>query len=422
MRYFCILLFILFIRQNVLDCSGFYAKTENKILVGINVDWKVPASQIHFFPPVNKNYGYLNFNIKGYFNDSYGDCGGINGKGLFYEWTDNLYAPDFSFHVNGTINYDGYVMDLIMTTCTTVAEAEKLIRTYNLMPFSYTHLLLGDRYGNSLIVERADNSNLSFIRSGKNYQVITNFLVAWVEDPLMKDFVGCYRYEYIDNMLRDNKDISLDLYRTILDGAANKGQVDPTIISIIYDLNNLNAYVYTNSNYEEAYKFSLIEEINKGKRSLDLPPLYSGIKGIYPVSNELVSSSSINLSWYGNADNYEILVSTDSQLSDNMSFITRGNNYQQAGLNASFILLLMLSFILIRKNKKIGMIGCFILMLAGCDKGLVNLPETISSTKHSKPVDGLLPNKTYYWKIIAAGKNGFTTESKVYNFLTSDFK
>ena len=422
MKYLYILIFALFIQHQLQACSAFYAKDKNNIYVGINVDWKVPDSQIHFFPPANNKYGYLNFNIRGYFDNSFGDTGGINDQGLFYEWTDNLYSKDFSFHVPGTVNYNGYIMDLIMTTCTTVEEAEDLFKTYNAPYFSYTHLLIGDRSGNSLVIERAEDDSLAFIRNGKSYQLVTNFLVSYLDNPKTTDFIGCYRYEYIDKMLENNKDISMDLFRTILDGAANKGQENPTIYSIIYDLKNLDVYAYVYQNYEEAFKFNLVDELNKGLRSLSLPPLFSGIKGIYPVSNELISSSSVNLSWVGDVDDYEILLSADKEFSDLINTKIANTGLTRASLPGLFILMLFLSSALIRENKKLLVIGIFILIAAGgCEKNKVDLPDAFSTIKHSKTIIGLLPNTTYYWKIIASAEDGYKTESKVYSFLTSDF-
>jgi hypothetical protein len=364
----------------------------------------------------------LNFNIRGYFDNSFGDTGGINDQGLFYEWTDNLYSKDFSFHVPGTVNYNGYIMDLIMTTCTTVEEAENLFKTFNAPYFSYTHLLIGDRSGNSLVIERAEDDSLAFIRNGKSYQLVTNFLVSYLDNPKTTDFIGCYRYEYIDKMLENNKDISMDLFRTILDGAANKGQENPTIYSIIYDLKNLDVYAYVYQNYEEAFKFNLVDELNKGQRSLSLPRLFSGIKGIYPISNELISSSSVNLSWVGDVDDYEILLSADKEFSDLINTKIANTGLTRASLPGLFILMLFLSSALIRENKKLLVIGIFILIAAGgCEKNKVDLPDAFSTIKHSKTIIGLLPNTTYYWKIIASAEDGYKTESKVYSFLTSDF-
>jgi hypothetical protein len=310
-----------------------------------------------------------------------------------------------------------------MTTCTTVEEAENLFKTFNAPYFSYTHLLIGDRSGNSLVIERAEDDTLAFIRSGKSYQLVTNFLISYLDNPKTTDFIGCYRYEYIDKMLENNKDISMDLFRTILDGAANKGQENPTIYSIIYDLKNLDVYTYVYQNYEEAFKFNLVEELNKGQHSLSLPLLFSGIKGIYPGSDELIKGSSVNFSWFGDVDDYEILLSTDKEFSGLINTKIENTGFNRASLPGLFILILFLSSALIRKNKKLLVIGIFILIsAAGCEKNKVDLPDTVSTIKHSKTINGLLPNTTYYWKIIASAKDGYKTESKVYSFLTSDLK
>ena len=251
---------------------------------------------------------------------------------------------------------------------------------------------------------------------------MTNFLNSYLDDPKTTDFIACYRYEYIDKMLEDNKDISVDLFRTILDGAANKGQENPTIYSIIYDLKNLDVYAYVYQNYEEAFKFNLVDELKKGQRFLSLPSLFSGIKGNYPVSNELITGSSVNLSWVGDVDDYEILLSTDKEFSELIKTKIENTGFNRASLPGLFILMLFLSSALIRKNKKLLAIGVFILIAAGgCEKNKVDLPDTVSTIKHSKTIIGLLPNTTYYWKIIASAEDGYKTESKVYSFLTSDF-
>ena len=423
MKYFYAFTFFLFFSHQVKACSAFYATNGNNMFVGINVDWKVPESQIHFIPAIDNKFGYLKFNIKGYFDNSFGDVGGLNDHGLFYEWTDNLYPVDFTFHVPGTVTYSGYVMDLIMKTCTNVEEAEKVFRVYNAPYFSYTHLIMGDQFGNSIVIERAENDSLNFIKRQKNYQIVTNSLNSYLENPKTADFIGDYRYEFIDEMLNSNQEITVDFFQTVLNGAANKGQKNPTIFSNIYDLKSLDVHTYLYNNYEEALTFNLIEELKKGDHYVLLPQLFSGIKGIYPISSEIIANSSVNLSWYGNVAEFEIMLSTDKNFAESTSIKIGSNNYQKAGFGGLFILMTLLSFILIRKNRQFLVIAIYILIfIGGCEKDTVDLPSMVSTIKHSKMIDGLLPNNTYYWKIIASGKNGFKTESKVYNFLTSDFK
>jgi hypothetical protein len=422
MRYFYIFLFILFTWQNSQACSIFYANDNSNILAGKNVDWKVPASQAQFYPPTVNSYGYVNFCIKGYLNNSYGDNGGINDQGLFYEWADNGLPIDLNFHVKGTVDYSGSVLRKMLSECATVEEAEKLFRIYNIPGFSYAHLLIGDSLGNSVVIERAESDSLNFIRSKKNYQIATNFLNSYLNDPKTVAFIDCYRYSYIDEMLGNNSKISVELFRIILDGATNKGQQYPTIFSTIFDLKNLNIIFYRCCNYDEELQFSLPEELKKGRRDVLMFDLFSNIKGIYPISNELITNSSVDLAWYGDADEYEILVSQSNDFSGAISIKIERVKYQVAGLPYLSVLILILLLPLIRKNKRLLVAGIFILCIAGCEKDLVNLSDTVSTIKHSKTVEGLVPNKMYYWKIIASGKDGYKTESKVYNFTTSVFQ
>jgi hypothetical protein len=421
MKYFYVFILMLLIDFHIKACSIFYATDGKNIFAGKNVDWEVPECQIRFVLSTNNSYGYVVHCIK-YLSNSFSANGGLNDQGLFFEWANNGLPPDSKFHVKGTTNYNGDVMIKMLTSCASVEDAEKIFRTYNIPGFSFAHLLIGDRFGNSVVIERAENDSLAFIINGDSYQIATNFLNSYLNDPVTARFVGCYRFNYIDEMLKNNKDISVDLFRTILDGAGNKGQQYPTIYSIIYDLKNLDVYAYIYSNYEEVLKFNLINELAKGGRYLILPQLFSGVKGIYPASNELITNSSVNLSWFGDVDEYEILLSTDKDFLTSTSIKTGRVNFQKSSLSGLLIIILLLSFTLIPKNRKLLFTGIYILMfIGGCEKNPVYLPCTVSSIEHSKTLDGLLPDKTYYWKIIASGNKGYKTESKVYSFSTSDF-
>ena len=187
-------------------------------------------------------------------------------------------------------------------------------------------------------------------------------------------------------------------------------------------MNNLDVYTYIYQNYEETYKFNLIEELNKGPHLISLPKLFSGIKGIYPVSDELITGSSVDFKWVGNVDDYQILLSTDKEFTNLVNAEDQSSSLNRARLPGFFILILILSSVFIRKGRKMLVAGVFILLFAGgCDKDKVDLPDAVSTIEHTKTVSGLLPNRNYYWKIIASDKNGYKTESQVYNFMTSGF-
>ena len=411
-----ILVFIIHFQAEA--CSIFYATDGNKILTGKNTDWKVPMSLLKFYPATAENHGYMVHCIQ-YLGNYFSINGGMNDQGLIIEWADNLLPRDWSYNIPDKIIYPGDIEVKILTSCSNVGEVIDFFKTYFNPGFSASHLLVGDRFGNSVVVERGDNNTLALINGTGNYQVVTNFLNSYITDPKTADFVGCYRYTYINQMLKDNKDLSVDLFRTILDGAANKSAVTPTIYSIIYDVKNLDIYAYAYSNYKEVLKYNLAEELNKGNRYFLLPELFSGLKGIFPVSNEKITASSVNISWYGNADQYEILLATNKDFSEAQKINADTKNYQEATFQVSVFMLLFVLLIQVRKNRKLLTAGVFVILITGsCKKDLVILPDTISHEVHSIIADKLLPGKNYYWKIIATKKTGFTTESEVYSFTT----
>jgi hypothetical protein len=421
MKAGCVFILMLSIVYKVNACSVFYATDANKILAGKNTDWKIPDLQLLFVPAKDGSYGYMVHNIR-YFISYFSSDGGINDQGLFFECADNLFPRDLGFHPEGTINFDGNTLVKILTSCNNVDDVIEFFKKWNDAGLSGSHILFGDRFGKSVIIERADNISLAFIRSDKNYQVATNFLNSYMSDPVLARFTGCYRYTYIDDMLKSNKELSVDLFRTILDGAANKGQETPTISSFIYDLTNLDLYAYVNNNYDELLKFNLNDELKTNWHSIYLQDYFSGIKGTYPVSDQVISGSSADFSWVGDDDDYEISVSTSKDFTE-ASVVRPGEvNYQKAGFSVLTLLVLLLSALSVWTNKKLLIAGVFILALVvGCEKDSKIFPQAVSSVKHSKQIDGLMPGKTYYWKILTSGTNKFKSESIVYTFKTSDF-
>jgi len=45
-----------------------------------------------------------------------------------------------------------------------------------------------------------------------------------------------------------------------------------------------------------------------------------------------------------------------------------------------------------------------------------DLPSTRSGNEHFKTIENLIPNTTYYWKVVAVNPQVFNTESKVKSF------
>jgi tetratricopeptide (TPR) repeat protein len=84
----------------------------------------------------------------------------------------------------------------------------------------------------------------------------------------------CTRYRVADKMLKNAEDVSLDLVRAVLSATHQEGQY-PTVYSNICDLRNGILYLYNFHNFEEVVVFDLEEELKKGRKTYDIPPLFS---------------------------------------------------------------------------------------------------------------------------------------------------
>jgi tetratricopeptide (TPR) repeat protein len=108
------------------------------------------------------------------------------------------------------------------------------------------------------------------VRKTGVYQIATNFVISNVKG----DNYPCTRYITADKMLKNADDVSLDLVRAVLSATHQEGQY-PTVYSNICDLRNGILYLYNFHNFEEVIQFHLEAELKKGKKSYDIPSLFS---------------------------------------------------------------------------------------------------------------------------------------------------
>jgi tetratricopeptide (TPR) repeat protein len=111
---------------------------------------------------------------------------------------------------------------------------------------------------------------VQYVRKTGVYQIATNFVISNVKD----ENYPCTRYRAADKMLKNANNISLDLVRAVLSATHQEGQY-PTIYSNICDLRNGILYLYNFHNFEEVVQFRLQAELEKGKKTYDIPSLFS---------------------------------------------------------------------------------------------------------------------------------------------------
>lgn len=414
-----ILLFSIIFTIKVNSCSIFYEATGNSILAGNSEDWNDINSMIKFIPSQNGKYGRIAFGFKDW-GLEFCPYGGVNDQGLFYDWAATG-TRNPNFHAEGTQNYNGVLADKMEAECATVDEAIALFKKYNSPGFGGNHIIIGDRFGNSVVIEESDNNTLTFIKKKGNYQIAENFLNSYLDDPNIYRWIHCPRYRYIDETLKDKDSISVGLFCDILQHVGSNRDLSPTIYSDIYDLKAGKIYIYNYYSFDEVMVVDVNKELAKGNRFFKLPELFSGIKTVYPISNTLIKTSFIEFKWTGEALNYEVWLSTDSKFTNPTIADYSKSQNQNAGFGIIYSLIIILIVLSsVRKNKNvIVMVAFSFLFFAGCEK--TELPETHSNTEHIKTSDNLKPNTKYYWKVVAKNSNEFDTETRVESFTTTNF-
>ncbi len=269
MKKFLQTVFIIFIVIPIIPnyaCTVFCAKKNNNVLVGSNNDWITTEAYILFHSEEEGKYGRILFG----FDFGLGiiePIGGINNHGLFFEMAT---VPNIKIgrDTSAANIYKGNFYEKILAECETVDEVVKLVSKFNNLYYAtFTHIMVGDRNGNSIIIDR-DN----IIKMNKSYQIMTNF--RQTSEEFKSGKVNCERFAIVDLMLEKSDEISVELYKRIL-AYTHKEARSTTIYSNIYDLKNLKIYLYFFHNFLEEKVLDIKEELKKGTRVLKLNTLFS---------------------------------------------------------------------------------------------------------------------------------------------------
>jgi len=252
-----LLIISLFTYSNLFACTVFYYSDGKMVLAGNNEDAKDPFTKIWFIPSKENKYGRVYFGFK-----EGGYMGVMNDQGLFF---DGLATE--TLKVTLSVNketYKGDLVDKVMAECATVEEVLELFDKYNLQFMESLMLMFGDKAGNSVIIE----GDVKICKKG-NYQIATNFYQSKSEPASYT----CSRYNIAEEILKNNVQVTIDLFRKILAATHQEGKY-PTQYSNIYDLKNGIIYLYHFHNFENVVILNLNEELKKGEHSYDLPSLF----------------------------------------------------------------------------------------------------------------------------------------------------
>ena len=245
-------------------CTVFYAAKDGVILAGNNEDFLNAEAYMQFFPSKEGKFGRILF---GFFYEfgKMSPFGGVNDQGLFYDIAslDNVNLEEVP---KGEI-YKEDLLQKIMEECSTVEEVISLIKKYsNFLYITNAQLMFGDRFGNSVIIERD-----KILKKESTYQIMTNFRQS--TDDFKNGIISCGRYEIANRLFKESPEISKDLFRNILESVHQEG-LYATVYSNIYDLKKGIIYLYYFHNFFEEVQLNISEELLKGERTVKINSLF----------------------------------------------------------------------------------------------------------------------------------------------------
>jgi hypothetical protein len=259
--YFFIFIIILFSAGPSDGCTIIMVAKGKIVLAGNNEDWRNPKTKVWFVPASNGEYGRVCVG----FDNLYAQ-GGMNDQGLFIDA--NALSPTGWKPEEDKPSFQGALIDSILAKCATVEDTIAFCDKYNIRGLAQARFPIADRSGASMVVEYGQGK-VQYVKKTGIYQIATNFVITNVKGKTYP----CTRYMVADKMLKNAKDVSLDLVRGVLSATHQEGQY-PTVYSNICDLKNGIIYLYNFHNFEEVVQFNLAEELKKGRKVYDIPSLF----------------------------------------------------------------------------------------------------------------------------------------------------
>jgi tetratricopeptide (TPR) repeat protein len=246
-------------------CTIIYASDGRPALAGSNEDWTYHLNDVWFLPPEKGKFGRVYFGLN-FNNGDHMPQGGMNDQGLFYDGAsaESVIVPRDS----SIVPFEGDLIQKAMEECSTVEEVLKLYERYH-MSVGDGQLLIGDRFGNSAIMEATG----SIIRKKGEYQIVTNFFQSRIKPENITDT----RHRMAKEIFEKSENISVDLFRQILNAThweEYSGSMTVTLYSYICDLKKGDIYIYHFHNFEDVVKINLRDELKKGERYLSILSLF----------------------------------------------------------------------------------------------------------------------------------------------------
>lgn len=252
------ILLIVGVYVNADACSIFVASNQQTVLVGNNEDYK-PGTRTFLWarPKTAVKLGYIFWG----FEEKYPE-GGMNEYGLFF---DAAALPEpISIEKNPSKpDFEGYLVESVLSKCKTVAEALVFISKYNLTWQEKAQILLTDRSGDYAVV----HANY-VIRRNEPVFGLTNYAL----NESNKKF-NCWRRQTGYTIL-NHKTPSVELMKAALSATVQKSSDNATLYSQICDLKKGTIYLFQQRDFTHVRELRLHDLLAKGEREILISTLF----------------------------------------------------------------------------------------------------------------------------------------------------
>lgn len=246
------------------NCTIVYASDGRVALAGNNEDAQDDLPHIQFLPAERGKLGrvYFGFDVANF------PQGGVNEAGLFFDAA----AVDRTIVVPRNPAKPAVAGQLIlkaMEECTSVDDVVRLFQTYDFSGRMSGFYLVGDRFGNSAIIEPD-----TIIRKQGWYQIGTS--AAFPSDVASGRAAG-YRHQVATAQLEETGALSVDRMRRVLSAThweESRTSRTTTLYSYIADLANSVLYIYNFHDFETVARIDLREELARGGRIQPIRSLF----------------------------------------------------------------------------------------------------------------------------------------------------
>ncbi len=398
------------------SCTVMLASDGQTVLGAANEDWQDPLSRFWIIPEEGGKHGWIKFGFAAGFPQA-----GMNDEGLFWDATGSPYLEMPRSEATKTL-HDGPLMVKVMEEAGGVEEAREIFEAFYCEDQYRAQYLVGDARGNSMIVE----GDSILLKEG-SFQVLTNFYHS------RPDLGGypCGRYEKATQMLGAADAVTPFLLGSVLDATHQNGSY-PTQYSVIYDLPSRRVHVFHYHNFHEYLTLDLEEELAKGARDYDIPPLFSQVRLLSPGFQSSVTGPEVELRWEGKlASQYRLCISTSGNPGPSCPAIQPRvalAGTEDATLPAAASLLLLLAAVpawITRRRAGLALLLLALVAAGACGSGPAGPTgdaDAEARGEMSYTVTSLQPATTYYWRLAATapGITEFSTETETFSFTTTE--